>query len=452
MPETVLLVDDEPNILEVLRLAIEREGYRVQTALSAAAALEALADRPPDVMVTDLKMPGIDGRELLRRVRDIRPETPVVLMTAHGTIETAVQAMKQGAFDYLTKPIDNAALIEALDKALNARSLRDADSSAGAMPSADAEEAAFLGQSPAARALLATVERAAAVDSTVLLIGETGTGKELIARMLHARGPRRGGPFQAVNCAARPATLIESELFGYEKGAFTGAAAAKPGRFELADGGTILLDEIGEMPLELQPKLLRVLQDQRFERVGGVKSRQVDARVVAATNRDLREQVAEGLFREDLFYRLNVITLPMPPLRERREDIPLLAERFCQQLAKRFGWPARELAGEAREILMRHDWPGNVRELQNLIERLTVLEPAGPITGDAVARELGAAARPLPASMGIKDQVGATSEALETQMIRKALEENDGNRTHAAARLGISRRTLQLKMKRYGMQ
>ncbi|MCX7014834.1 MAG: sigma-54 dependent transcriptional regulator, partial [Candidatus Sumerlaeota bacterium] len=369
-------------------------------------------------------------------------------------IETAVEAMKRGAFDYLTKPIDNALLLQTLEKALNTRSSREADGAGPSTGSAQAaSEATFLGRSVAVRALLEQVRRAAAVDSTVLLVGETGSGKELIARLLHESGPRAAGPFQAINCAALPAGLIESELFGYEKGAFTGAVAAKPGRLELAEGGTVFLDEIGEMPLELQPKLLRALEERTFERVGGVKTRSVDARVVAATNRELREMVAEGLFRDDLYYRLHVITLRLAPLRERKEDIPLLAEAFCARLAARFGRGAPRLSPEAAEALLRHDWPGNVRELQNLLERLMVLEPEDTITADAVARQLDAAIRPLAsASSLLKDQVGATSDALEAQMIRRALDEHAGNRTRAAARLGVSRRTLQLKMKKLGLQ
>ncbi len=447
------MVDDEPNILKVLSMALEREGYEVAAAASGEEALESLGEAGVDAIVTDLKMPGMDGLELLRQIHEADPSSPVVLMTAHGTIETAVEAMKQGAFDYLTKPIDNAALFSVLDRALNTRALRDADGSSETRlaDGATAPEKIFLGDSQATKALIETMKRASKVDSTVLLVGETGTGKELIARLLH-EGSGRPGPFQAVNCAALPANLIESELFGYEKGAFTGAIASKPGRFELADGGTIFLDEVGEMPLEMQPKLLRVLQERSFERVGGVKTRTTNVRVVAATNRDLMELSAAGEFREDLFYRLNVISLRLPPLCERKEDIALLVEHFCKKLGTRFGQPARSFDDDATEALMAHDWPGNVRELENLIERLTVLEPEGLISADAVARELNASVRPLPSSGSIKDQVGATSEAMEIQMISKALEATEGNRTHAAAQLGISRRTLQLKMKRYGLQ
>ena len=453
MPETILVVDDEVNIRKVLGVVLEREGYLVELAESAEDALDKLEDSRPDVLLTDLKLPGADGLALLRAARAADPDLPVVLMTAHGAIETAVEAMKRGAFDYLTKPIDNALLLQTLEKALNTRSSREAD---GVGPSTGegqaASEATFLGESAAVRTLLEQVKRAAAVDSTVLLMGETGSGKELIARLLHESGLRASGPFQAINCAALPAGLIESELFGYEKGAFTGAVAPKPGRLELAAGGTVFLDEIGEMPLELQPKLLRALEEREFERVGGVKTRMMDARVVAATNRELREMVAEGLFREDLYYRLHVIVLRLAPLRERKEDIPLLAEAFCARLAKRFGRAAPRLTPEAEEALLRHDWPGNVRELQNLLERLMVLEPEETISAESVGRQLDAAIRPLAAANSLKDQVGATSDALEVQMIRRALDEHLGNRTRAAARLGVSRRTLQLKMKKLGLQ
>jgi two-component system response regulator AtoC len=453
VPETVLLVDDEPNILKVLTVVLERAGYDARTAESGEAALEKLRTDSPDVLVTDLKMPGIDGLELLGRSRADDPARPVILMTAHGTIETAVEAMKGGAFDYITKPINNNALLDALDKALNTRASREADGSADEGPASPEDPGSiYVGRSAAAAALLESVRRATRVDSTVLLVGETGVGKEIIARMLHDNGPRSSGPFQAVNSAALPANLIESELFGHEKGAFTGAEASKPGRFELADGGTLFLDEIGEMPRELQPKLLRVLQEQEFERVGGVKTRSTDVRVVAATNRDLAVMAGEGEFREDLYYRLSVVVLRLPPLRERREDIPLLAEHCLRRLATRFKVAPPPLSSEAAEALMRHDWPGNVRELQNLIERLMVLEGDGAIQAEAVSRQLEMSVRPLPVSESIKDQVGATSGAVEVQMIRKALEANNGNRTHAAAQLGISRRTLQLKMKRYGLQ
>ncbi len=365
----ILIVDDEANMRMVLRAMLMREGYQVDEAADGLAALAAMERSGGDVQViiTDLRMPGLDGMGLLERISADYPGRPVVMITAHGSVDTAVEAMKAGAFDFVTKPFDASDLRAVVQKAVNtARAELDLIEADEGLESRSAEGAfGMIGRSAAMNEVYTILDKVADTPSTVLITGESGTGKELVASALHHHSARSGRPFIRVNCAAIPQTLIESELFGHEKGAFTGAIASKPGRFELADGGTLFLDEIAEIPTEMQVKLLRVLQEHSFERVGGLKTLKVDVRLVAATNRDLVTQVEAGSFREDLFYRLNVVPIRLPPLRERREDIPLLVRQMLARFAERLGRSVEALSPDAEAAFIAYSWPGNVREMEN---------------------------------------------------------------------------------------
>jgi two-component system, NtrC family, response regulator AtoC len=460
----VLVVDDESNIRRVLAALLKREGYEVTVAADGEQALAAMQRVPVDVVVTDLVMPRLGGMDLLRRVATDFPDVPVIMITAHGTVDTAVEAMKAGAFDYITKPFEQEELTKVIAKAARARVLEGQHVHP---PVAEGEKPPLVGQSPGLRAVYDLVARVADSPSTVLITGESGTGKELVAQALHRGSSRRSQPLIKVNCAAIPKDLVESELFGYEKGAFTGAVASKPGRFELADGGTLFLDEIGEIPVEMQVKLLRALQESEFERVGGIKTLRVDVRLIAATNRDLKALIAEGRFREDLFYRLNVVPVALPPLRDRREDIPLLVQHFVEKYDRRLGKKVERVDDAALEILMGYGWPGNIRELENVMER-SVLFADGPVITPAQLPDslreqapggaapvaamgpLGAIAAPSGASM--KDIVRQAQAELERTLIARALEETGGNVTRAAKRLQISRKSLQVKMKELGLR
>ncbi|HXU80819.1 MAG TPA: sigma-54 dependent transcriptional regulator [Polyangia bacterium] len=484
-PKRVLIADDEINIRRVLEAILRRDGYDVVTAANG---LEALAGmtRGVHTVITDLKMPGLDGMGLLRKLSSEYPDVPVVMITAHGSVENAVEAVKLGAFDYIEKPFDQEQIRQVVDKALRTHSLARRD--------ARIEEPVargrfrLVGESPAIRQVYAVIEKVADTPSTVLITGESGTGKELIARALHEYSSRREGPFIKINCAAIPKTLMESELFGYEKGAFTGAVGAKPGRFELAHGGTLFLDEIGEIPVEMQVKLLRVLQESEFERVGGIKTIKVDVRLVAATNRDLHSEVASGAFREDLYYRLNVVPIHLPPLRERREDIPLLVNHFIAKFNERLKKQISGIEPDAVERLVSYHWPGNIRELENVIER-TMLFCAGPtiraVDLPAEFTLVTAAPGPLPAGTAVppdepppsrisgsfslpaltgslpigaeavsslKEAVRVETERVERELIQRALDETGNNVTQAARKLKISRKSLQTKMKELGLR
>jgi two-component system, NtrC family, response regulator AtoC len=468
-PKRVLIADDELNMRRVLEAMLRREGYEVVTAANG---LDALAGMNRDVhtVITDLKMPGLDGMGLLKKLSAEYPDVPVVMITAHGSVENAVEAVKLGAFDYLEKPFEQEQIRQVVAKALNTFALARRD----ARPEEVTGRGRFklIGESSAIKAIYAVVEKVANTPSTVLITGESGTGKELIARALHENSSRHSGPFIKINCAAIPKTLMESELFGYDKGAFTGAVGAKPGRFELAHGGTLFLDEIGEIPIEMQVKLLRVLQESEFERVGGIKTIKVDVRLVTATNRDLLQEIAVGAFREDLFYRLNVVPIHIPPLRERREDIPLLADHFIAKFNERLRKQVTDMAPDAIERLIAHQWPGNIRELENLMER-TVLFCEGPqiLVSDLppeishlaplplpVAAVAPAASTTLPdaplaaAGGSLKEAVRAQTERVERELILRALEETGGNVTQAARKLKISRKSLQTKMKEFGLR
>jgi two-component system, NtrC family, response regulator AtoC len=475
----VLVADDELNMRRVLEAMLRREGYDV---ITAANGVEALGGMTAGVhtVITDLKMPGLDGMALLKRLSIEYPDVPVVMITAHGSVENAVEAVKLGAFDYLEKPFEQEQIRQVVAKAINTYALARRD----ARPEEPSARGRFrlVGQSPAIRQIYTVVEKIASTPSTVLITGESGVGKELIARALHENSARHAGPFIKINCAAIPKTLMESELFGYEKGAFTGAVGAKPGRFELAHGGTLFLDEIGEIPIEMQVKLLRVLQESEFERVGGIKTIKVDVRLVTATNRDLMQEIAAGAFREDLFYRLNVVPIHIPPLRDRREDIPLLVEHFIAKFNDRLKKQISGIVPEAVERLVSYNWPGNIRELENLMER-TMLFCEGPsirlsdLPSEVTVGLAGLAAAPWPAAASaaqaggpasqpgipadeaarlppssLKEAVRAETERVERELIQKALDETGGNVTQAARKLKISRKSLQTKMKELGLR
>jgi nitrogen regulation protein NR(I) len=459
--EQILVVDDEANLRRVLSAQLGRDGYEVHTAEDGEKALAFLKEHHIDCVITDLRMPNMGGMDLLRSALREDPSLPVVILTAHGTVDTAVEALKTGAFDYISKPFDQDEVRMIVRKALRTRALASQDAThadyAGRPSSPSTSRFGIIGSGEAIQELYAMIDRVADTPTTVLITGESGTGKELVARALHEGGGDSARPFIKVNCAAIPKNLIESELFGYEKGAFTGAVASKPGRFELASGGTLFLDEIGEVPLEMQVKLLRVLQEGEFERVGGIKTIQVDVRLVAATNRDLKKEIAAGAFREDLFYRLNVVPMALPPLRERTDDIPELVDFFVTKFNERLKKSVEGVADDALELLKRHRWPGNVRELENIIERAVLFADGAKITladlPPEVKPEAGAstvAAVPDNVEIGeegLKQQVKAATSRLERELIVRALDQTGGNVTHAARLLKISRKGLQLKMK-----
>src|SRR5579863_4187816 len=376
MKATVLVVEDEEKLRRVVELQLKTAGFEVEQAGTAEDALK-LADRA-DVIITDLRLPGISGLELLQNLRSQDMRTPVIVMTAFGSIETAVEAMKAGAVDFLPKPFSIDHLMTVVDKALEVRTLRDENRELRAELSQRYEFDNIIGRSAPMREIFATIERVAPTRATVLLCGESGVGKDMIARAIHHHSPRENKPFVKINCSALPENLMESELFGYEKGAFTGANLTKPGKFEQADTGTVFLDEIGDVPASIQVKLLRVLQEREFERLGSNKTRHIDVRVLAATNVDLRAALEQGTFREDLYYRLNVMPLNIPALRERREDIPFLAEHLVSKLSNDLGSPVTGISEEAIQRLMQYHWPGNVRELENVLERSMVLA-SGPV-------------------------------------------------------------------------
>jgi len=449
----VLLVDDEQANLDSLERIFSREGYRVLLAASGQAAVEMLRSGQVDVVLTDLMMPGMSGEELLRAVRAVAPEAEVVLMTAYGTVEAAVAAMKDGAYDFLTKPLKRHAVLKSVAQALEKRRLVQENKQLRARLLG--AEQPIVGQSPALRATLDIIRQAAPSSATVLLLGESGTGKELFARALHEHSARAAAPFVPINCAAIPETILESELFGYERGAFTGAVQRKEGRIERANAGTLFLDEVGELTAAVQVKLLRFLQEGEIEHLGGTGALRVDCRVVAATNVDLAARVREGKFREDLFYRLNVIQVVLPPLRDRIEDIPLLADHFVARYAAKNGKTIRGLTSAAMEALEAYPWPGNVRELENAIERAVVLSRGPEIDVDDLPESLraGGAARAagLPGAVEgrtLTVPLGTTMEDIELRVIRETLRQTKGDKSLAAQLLGIAARTIYRKLDR----
>ncbi len=456
MPPLVLIVDDEKPNLDSLGRIFEREGWRVALAESGPSALEVLRRERVSVVVTDLMMPGMSGEELLRAVKTLSPEIEVVLMTAYGTVENAVAAMKEGAYDFITKPVKRHAIVKSVRQALEKASLV-AENRALRARLAELAPApgGLMGDAPAFRAVLETLRQVAPTSATVLLTGESGTGKELAARLVHDLSPRAAGPFVPINCAAIPEGLLESELFGHEKGAFTGAVARKEGRFERAHGGTLFLDEIGEMSPAVQVKLLRFLQDGALERVGGTEPLRVDVRVVAATNKDLSAEVRAGRFREDLFYRLDVVSVRLPPLRDRREDVLPLASAFLRRSAETLPKRVTGLTPAAASALERYAWPGNVRELLHAVERAVILTRGEMIDlqdlPDAI--RAGAAAPPasaqaVGAASAIVIPLGTPMEEVERAVIRRTLEQTRGDKTLAAQILGIAARTIYRKLDR----
>jgi len=470
MPEGRLLIaDDEDGLRWVLEKGLKQAGYSVAAVKDGTLALQEVEAEPFDLIFLDIRMPGLDGLSLLQKIREARPDAQVVIMTAHGTMETAIQAMQRGAYDYLAKPFDMDEVLLLAERALSARRLTQEVSRLKTGLKEVWEFGALVGRHLRMQEVYKTIGRVAASDVTVLLRGESGTGKELVARAIHHYSRRAGHPFVAVSGAAIPANLLETELFGHERGAFTDAKERKLGKLELAHGGTLYLDEVGDMPLDLQAKLLRALQERAFERVGGHDPIRVDFRVLAATNRDLEVMMGEGSFREDLFYRLNVVTVMLPPLRDRREDIPLLADHFLAKYAGELG--QRVLAPAALDRLVGYDWPGNVRELENVIQRAMVMAggdvifpehlPIGPVsaratvTADAtleevIEKKLGECVR------GLGGRPGANLYELvvglvEKPLLRAVLRETAGNQVKAAALLGINRNTLRKKLKEHGI-
>jgi len=446
----VVIVDDEPRMAAVVAMALGRDGYECEPCATAAAALEAIESRGADVVVTDLKMPEVDGLELLRRLRTARPTLPVILLTAHGSVPSAVAAMRDGAFDYIAKPFDNdelrALVARAIELTRLERENRELRREVAGRYAADA----IVAESPRSQELLALVRRVAASRATVLVQGESGTGKELVARLLHYWSDRLGKPFVAVNCKAFAEGVLESELFGHERGAFTGAASARAGCFERASGGTLFLDEIGEIGPEFQAKLLRVLQEGEVLRVGAAAPRRVDVRVVCATNRSLRDEVTSGRFREDLFFRLNVIPVQLAALRDRREDILPLARQFLERQRRETGRVLR-LGADAEAALLAHPWPGNVRELENAMERAVVLARGDEITPEDLLLEQLHAAPTADAGAGDAATLQDYLDGAAAMRIRAALSAAGGNRVEAARALGIERTTLYRMMKRLGI-
>jgi len=444
----ILVVDDEINMQVVLRAMLKKEGYEVFTAPDGREALKVLADDDIDVVVTDLKMPNMDGMGLLERVAADYPAVPVIMITAHGTVATAVDALKKGAFDYVTKPFEQDELKNVVLKAIKTRRLSDEEFVAGAD---EIDRYGIVGASEPMQEIFETIKRVAPTTTTILISGETGTGKELIANAIHINSPRKGNPLIKINCAAIAENLMESELFGYEKGAFTGAVSDRRGKFELADGGTIFLDEIGDMSLKTQAKVLRVLQEQVVEPVGGAAGVRVDVRVLAATNKDLEKEMEEGRFRQDLYYRLNVIPLRIPPLRDRKEDIPILVERFIRDFAVKEGDTEKKVADEVLTILMKYHWPGNVRELKNIIERLVIMTPTGVITKCDILPffEEGKGEVPRDDLQITSDSFRAAKQEFERQYIVRKLREYNGNISRTAEAIGLERSNLHKKIRSY---
>jgi two-component system NtrC family response regulator len=446
---TILVVDDDRSIRRVLAGLLQEAGHSTLEAPDVDEALQVIREKSIDAIISDLKMPGKSGLDLLVANRSLKPSIPVIMITAHGNIETAVSAMKRGAFDFITKPFDEEELLRSVRKALS-ESEENRELFSEYFEAEDRPLPDIIGGTPLMREVFSIMEKAAPTDSTVLISGETGVGKELVARAIHRRSGRRDHPLVKVNCAALPESLLESELFGHEKGAFTGAVTRKPGRFEIADGGTLFLDEIGELPVHLQAKLLGVLQDRVVEPVGGVKGIRVDIRIVAATNRDLHEAVKGGEFRPDLFYRLNVMPVHLPPLRERKEDLAPLCAHFLGKIERTYGRHGIGIAPETMECLAGHDWPGNIRELENTLERMVLMAEGDVLGPELVPFEVKAPSPPGGAS-SLKEKVAGLTQSAERQLIVEALEKTGQNRTRAAALLGISRRALQNKIKTYGL-
>ncbi len=445
---TVLVVDDELANLDSVTRIFEKEGLRALAAPSGEEALAILQRERIDVLITDLMMPGISGVDLLRACRSLSPETEVVLMTAHGTVETAVEAMKEGAYDFLTKPLKRHQLVKSVGKALEKQELVKENKQLRARVEQLSKPGGLVGQSPAFRAIMDIVRQAAPSAATILLLGESGTGKELVARAIHDFSNRADGPFIPINCAAIPESILESELFGYERGAFTGAAGRKEGRFERANKGTLFLDEVGEMSPSVQVKLLRAIQEGEIERLGGTQPVKIDVRLVAATNRDLAQDVKEGRFREDLYYRLNVVKVGLPPLRERHGDVPLLADSFLRAFSLKNAKSFAGFSKAAMDALERYGWPGNVRELENAVERAVVLGRGEMIELGDLPETARGASHEGGGSRAISIPIGTPMDEIELRVIHETLRVTGGDKTLAAQLLGIATRTIYRKLDR----
>lgn len=458
--DTILVVDDEPNYLIVLSELLKEEGFEVLTAQSGEEGFKIVEENDLDLVLTDMRMPGMDGLELLKAIKNFDRDLPVIMITAFGEVDKAVVAMKAGAYNYLAKPFNNEELLVNIRKAIEHYSLLRENLRLRGEAKERYGFASIIGKNARMQEIYQLIEKVAPTPASVLITGESGTGKELVARAIHINSPREKSPFISVNCAALPETLLESELFGHERGAFTGATSLRKGRFELADSGTLFLDEIGDIPLPLQAKLLRVLQERSFERVGGGKPIQVDVRIITATNRDLKDEVDEGRFREDLYYRLNVLHIHLPPLRERADDIPMLTEHFMSKFAKLLNKPKLKISGEALRYLTGLPWEGNVRELENTIERAAILCTGDVIQSedvhpDVVSRQEAANWSPdgdfekfLPSDLPLPEVLSGVEERL----VKRALEDADYVQARAAEALGITKSLLQYKMKKYGFQ
>ncbi|RMF89342.1 MAG: sigma-54-dependent Fis family transcriptional regulator [Nitrospinota bacterium] len=448
MPATILVVDDDPEMTTVLQEILSEEGWEVETAGDGEEALAKLRQQEYELLLTDLRMPGMDGMTLMEQARLLYPDIQVIVITAFGSIDSAIEAMKQGAYDYITKPFHLDEMLLTIHKALKERALHREVVRLRQEVEQTYEFANILGKSPAMQHLFTMMRRVAQSTANVLITGESGTGKELVAKAIHYHSSRKQGPFIPVNCGAIPEELLESELFGYVRGAFTGAQREKMGLFEAAHGGSLFLDEVSEMPASLQVKLLRAIQEKEVRRIGATQARQVDVRIIAATNRDLLTEVEQGRFREDLYYRLNVLPLHIPPLRERPEDIPLLATHFLRKYAERNGKAVQGISEPALKLLLDYPWPGNVRELENVIERAVILGQYERIT-PADLPEMLTARRPEYALLERGKRQRLTLEELEREYILQVLEEVKGNKQKAAERLGIDRKTLYRRLEQY---
>jgi DNA-binding NtrC family response regulator len=464
MPPLILIVEDEKILADSMALYLERHAYATAVVYTGEDSLPLAEANSPDVMVVDIRLPGIDGLEVLRHIREASPSTEVVMITAHASIATAVEAMKRGAFDYLSKPLDLDELCVVVDKALTHARMRRELSYLKARSEAGGHLSEIVGESPCIQALREQIKHIATLEAlgadatpTVLILGETGVGKELVARAIHYQSPRAAGPFVEINCGAIPVSLLEAEVFGYEKGAYTDAKTAKPGLFEAAEGGTFFLDEIGHMELALQVKLLKVIEEKAVRRLGSLRPKTIQARIIAATNRELEAAIAEGAFRADLYYRINVLTVQVPPLRARGADITLLAQHFLERFARQYGRPSKTLNPEAEALLQSYPWPGNVRELAHVMERAVLLS-RGPLVQ---AVELGLT-RTKAASSVIVESAGSVHvdfssggiilDDVERQLIAAALQASEWNRARAARLLGLSTETLRYRMEKYQLR
>ncbi len=452
--ERILVIDDEANICNMIKETLEEEGFVVNCFQNPLLGLEAASKNHPDLIITDLVMPELDGLKLIKRVKAINPEINILMITAHASLESAIEAIRSGANDYLVKPFKISELLDAVKKVLNQKRLMPEASGLGKSFQEKYELKNLIGSTLEMKGIFQLIEKIAKTESSVLVIGESGTGKEMVARSIHYYSKRRRGPFVSINCAALPETLLESELFGYEKGAFTGAVASKPGLFELAKTGTFFLDEVGEMSLTLQVKLLRVLQERVLKHLGGVKDISVDFRLIAATSRNLPEEIKMGRFREDFFYRLNVIPIVMPPLRKRAEDIPVFIEYFLKFFAKKNEIKFRfQVTEDALAVFKGYEWPGNIRELENVVERLIALTEKETIDAEMARQAIqqgsfsSAPSKPITQDNDLKE----TLESYERELIEKAIQEAGGNQNQAAKKLNLTRQALHYKIKKYGI-